>query len=331
MERPLISEETGRIRFGRHDSPLRINHHDWPLKTAMGARLPQFVRPLKYKQFLFIGITDGHFFAGIAVIDLFYAGKAFFYFHDPETGELFEESVLKPLSLGRTLKGTAEFPATRFASKPLDIHLSHEGILVRTKDVLLDATLAATDRSPLRLCSRTGYTGWTFTRKHAPVPVSGILEAHGRHRKLDPGRVHAITDRTCGYLRRNTFWNWASSAAILEDGTPFGMNLACGVNETGFTENRIWVGDHHLDLGGMQFDIPEKRERDNWRVTDPAGPLDLVFTPIATKAERISAIISETDFVQNMGHFSGIVPTPDGNTREVTRIPGWTEDHYVTW
>lgn len=330
MPTPLIAEDK-QIRFGHYNRPVHINFQDWPQRTPMGYHLPGFFRKWRFKQFLFIGITDGKITAGTAIADLGYAVKAFFYLKHPAAPNLMEESRLSLPTQPPVMDGSREFPVATFTDQHLSIRIQETGISVITPTIRMDARFRKETPFPLRLCTRTGYTGWTFTRKAAPIPVSGNLLVAGTTYSLDPESCRAITDRTCGFLRRETFWNWAASAAVLPDGREFGMNLAWGVNETGFTENRIWVDGVATDLPGVVFTIPENRKTGTWRVHTPDLRLDLFFSPTAAKTEKTQMLFAATDFVQNMGRFSGVVTTGAGETIPIDSIPGWTEDHYVKW
>lgn len=53
-------------------------------------------------------------------------------------------------------------------------------------------------------------------------------------------------------MRRETCWNWACLSGVL-DGVEIGLNLSCGVNETSFSENCLWLNRILLPVSGVHF------------------------------------------------------------------------------
>src|SRR5690606_24571159 len=78
-------------------------------------------------------------------------------------------------------------------------------------------------------------------QKSAAQVCHGRVQWHDQRFDLQQLRALAAVDWTGGYMRRETFWNWGSLSCQLRDGRGLGFNLAAGVNETGFTENALWL------------------------------------------------------------------------------------------
>ncbi|MDY0161959.1 DUF2804 domain-containing protein [Desulfobotulus sp.] len=325
----LICPETGRVRYGRYTGPCRINLKDFILKTPMGCTLPRSLLPLRYRQFVFFGVSDQDFSAGIALADLKYVQQAFFY-AKPDAGPFWVRTLARSLFPPSPMDPESEFPD--FSFNHGDFHLSFLNGTLRAccGNAHLEVQLEK-EPPPLRLCTQTGYRGWTFTRKAAPITAHGHFRKGHFHRELLPFSCRVLTDRTCGLLRRETFWNWAAAASLLPDGRNFGMNLAWGVNETGFTENRIWLDDHPVDLGPVFFHVPENRSQDLWHIHNEDKSINLHFHPLGTLSQRFNAGLMATDFVQNTGRFTGRIHLPSLPALELSATPGWTEDHYVRW
>ncbi len=130
---------------------------------------------------------------------------------------------------------------SRFSSGGLKIEIDSSTVSARGKDISLDITLDTTRTKPLRICTRAGYRGWVYTQKTSPVSIRGSAGIGNRQIDIESPATMALMDWTCGYMRRNTCWNWAASATTLVDGRSLGLNLSCGVNETSFTENAFWI------------------------------------------------------------------------------------------
>ena len=107
----------------------------------------------------------------------------------------------------------------------------------------------------------------------------------------------AAVDWSCGFMRRETAWNWASLAGVLADGRAVGLNLAAGVNETGMTENALWLEGRCIKLGQARFNA--------WLIA--------------------------SNFRQYIGTFSGTVRDEAGNSIPVDGLRGLMEDHFARW
>ncbi|MDF4305961.1 DUF2804 domain-containing protein, partial [Vibrio parahaemolyticus] len=165
-------------------------------------------------------------------------------------------------------------------------------------------------------------------QKHNALTVTGNLFILGEEQDLS--QVAAGYDFSAGYMRRETSWRWAS--VNHKDGDKsLGLNLAAGVNETGFCENVLWVdGERHL-LNPVQFQFSRQNPRTDWRITSQDGCVDLVFEPINQRSEKKNFWFLKSNFRQYIGHFSGFVVDGNGSKHELDGVVGLTEDHYAKW
>ena len=178
------------------------------------------------------------------------------------------------------------------------------------------------------MCTPTGYNGWTYTQKHNGLAVTGQLTIHHEPQPLQ--YALAGYDFSAGFMRRETSWRWASINAQTDDGV-IGLNLAAGVNETGQTENVMWInGERHL-LGGAQFDFNRHSLQDVWHITTNDGNVDLHFRPLNQRSEKLNLIWLKNNFRQYIGYFSGVICDNNGNQYRLTNQLGLTEDHFAKW
>lgn len=328
MEKLIRSD--GTLPYGYHDGPVgEVNFLDFELKSAFGSRRSNLYKRLKFNRFNFVGFMSEDFMAGVAVVNLGIIKNGFAYHFDRKTGKLTEASALTPLRAD--IRPTPDTPLSRINTSSLSIFISETGVRCNTEKFSLEVEFTAPHPNPLRLLSRTGYRGWTYTDKRSPVPVKGTMTVEGTTREIASPEVLAITDWSAGYMRRETFWSWASSAATLDDGRTFGMNLAAGVNETGFTENMIWIDGAPTHIGPVHFDYKENDTTTPWRLTSMDGIIDLTFTPEGHREEKINAIIMGSLFTQLCGSFTGTVTPPDAPPVAITKAPGFCEDHFARW
>lgn len=337
----LISS-SGQPRFGYFDpAPDVINIEDFDYRTPMGGRQLPGRKWLDYNQFQFVGLISDELLVGCALGDFRYLGFAFVYTYQPETGQLEEFSVKLPLGKGISLTnrprdGTGECDSggnrIRISADinprlvMLDVDLT-SGLKVRAR-FDLDAEPRFT---PMAVCTQTAKNGWSFTQKIAGVPASGFIEGSFGRRDLADIGAYAHYDYSVGYMRRETFWNWACFSGAAE-GHAIGLNLSCGVNETSFSENCFWVDGELIPVGLASFDYDrEEPAEGTWRVSTADGCVDLTFEPEGLHVEKINAVLIASDFKQVFGRFNGTLRTPDGTVITIKDQYGFVEDQYAKW
>jgi len=167
------------------------------------------------------------------------------------------------------------------------------------------------------------------TQKRAGMLASGTLEAGGKRFQLDGGV--GGTDYTQGYLARHTSWRWAFMAGRLADGTPVGLNLVEGFNESSqVNENALWLGDRLVPLGRASFEYDRENLMRPWRVRTDDRVVDLSFQPLHVHREDHDFKVVVSHFAQPIGLFEGTLRV-DGRTYMLSDVPGVTEDQDMLW
>jgi hypothetical protein len=202
--------------------------------------------------------------------------------------------------------------------------------LLRPTLALDAALLTARASPPLTVIAPVDGGIVNVTQKWAGLLAFGQLEVNGRRYVLDGG-VGGL-DSTQGYLARQTDWRWAFACGRLRDGTPIGINLVEGFNETrdDVNENAVWLGDALHPVGRARFVWHRDDVLQRWHVTTTDGALDLSFSPIAVHREHRDLKVVVRRFAQPVGLWSGKL-TLDGVTHELHDVPGVTEDQHVRW
>lgn len=190
--------------------------------------------------------------------------------------------------------------------------------------------LAAGGPPPLTVIAPVEGGVINVTQKWAGLLSSGALEVDGRRYSLDGG-VGGL-DSTYGYLARKTAWRWAFVCGRLDDGTPIGINLVEGFNETrdDVNENALWLGTELIPLGRARFAWNPNAILEPWRVKTLDGVLDLTFRPLAAHQELRDLKLVSSRFQQPVGLWSGTVTVKD-RTFRLENAPGVTEDQAVVW
>lgn len=332
-----LIDDSGNPRFGIHEAPVDVvNFMDYDLRSPMDRRRSRLSRRMAFNQFQFIGLMGPDWCGGLAIVDLKWLALAFVYIYDIPGQRLLERTFRVPLSLGVNLDnrpdtGTACFQrgANSFLIEPA----SGERVvkLASGSDVSGEFRIGGPGfNNPLRVCSPAGYQGWTFTQKWAGLNLEGQLQWGDRVYRAGADH-YASVDWSCGFMRRETAWNWACLSARATSGEVIGLNLATGINESGVLENALWMDGALEHLGQAQFRFERYNHEAPWRVTTRDGRVDLSFSPLGHRSERVNAGVIASNFRQFFGHCYGTLVTADGRTLSVKGTLGFMEDHYARW
>ena len=330
-----LIDSWGRISYGVLDTPVDvINYRDFDLRTVMDKPRSALARKTRFNQFQFISAMSPGWVFGLAVVDLKLVSTAFFYLYDFKTGQMLEQSLTQPLAMGTHIEPRPETGVTEFRKGKTCVRITSDGhsrgVSVSGPDDLQITLNIEADTDPLRLVCPAGYSGWVFTRKSAGLPVSGNIRWQGQNWQCDSLSRVAV-DWSCGFMRRETAWNWASLAGVLAGGRAVGLNLAAGVNETGMTENALWLEGRCIKLGQARFVFDRYDEAASWQVSTDDGRVELTFRPSGVRRERLNAWLMASNFRQYIGTFSGTVRDEEGNSVPVDGLRGLMEDHFARW
>lgn len=336
----LINRE-GDARFGVFpEAVAEVNFRDYDLRTAMDRRRGALARHFGFNQFQFLGGMSDSLVFGCAIIDIRVVGQAFLYFYEPLTKRLVEFSFRTPLAVGthfdqRPEDGSVTFRsgANRFAMTATSQPRQRQLWVRLAGGVEVDAVFDEEDPpiEPMWISTPAGASGFVFARKTAGARVSGTIRWEGRTLDLSELGMLGHNDWSAGYMRRETFWNWGCLAGRLADGRIVGMNVSCGVNETGHSENCFWVGGRLHRLGPVSFEYDRRNLMKAWHLADSDGRLDLEFTPEGSHTEKINALVVASNFHQLIGRYQGSLKTAAGETIELHGQLGYAEKHYAKW
>ena len=337
-----LADHQGRVHFGFFDGAVpEINGRDHDYRTPMGSPASRFARHFDYKQFQYFGIISDQLLAGCAFAHTGWIGIAFFYTFEPATGRLREYTWRSPLGKALTLSSSPVSGDSLFQQGSVTLRMGYARSgqrLIKTLSVdIPDLALEARMEEPasyesMSLCTRTGVNGWVYANKVAGVPVTGSLTERkgGQNQVFEALAACGHHDFSAGYMRRQTFWNWACLSGSV-NGQHLGLNLSCGVNETSYTENCLWLDGQLIKVDTTQFQY----ERDNllapWRVTSGDGQVDLTFEPLGNHRERMNLGVFASNFSQLFGRFTGTLHLHDGRTLSVDNLYGFVEEQYAKW
>lgn len=291
------------------------------------------VRPSRLKSWEYIGVAGPEVIVGGAAVMLGPISNVFFYVFDRKDKRLVERSIILPLGRGLRMASNGiagEIGFEKGGSRLLlrnDRNVGRHVLEVDLPGASVRAELAD-HKEPLSCVTRTGFHGFNYTLKLAGMPAAGEVVVGGR--KIGLAEHFGVIDFTVGCLARQTFWNWASGGGRDGDGNIVGINLVQGVNETGFTENAFWLGDHLVKVDTVDFAYDDRDILRPWKIRSYDGRVDLSFTPEGERSEDVNALIMASRFHQPFGQFHGTL-TDDQGVRHEVEMSGYTEEHYAKW
>ena len=331
----------GNVRLGIFSEAIAdVNYRDYALTTPFGRPAWRWARHFGFNQFQFLGALSEDLVFGCALADIKYAGTAFVYLYEPSSRRLAEHSFQAPLARGIRFDQAPETGRASLQSRRAQIEM-RAGVAPHHRRLAVTVTGGPTieayfdeetpPQQPMRISTRAGATGWVFARKTAGMPVSGRVRWNGREFDLAAIGARGHCDWSAGYMRRETFWNWGCLAGTTANGRTLGMNVACGVNETSFTENCFWLDGalHKIDSVAFTYDRTDLMRP--WRLQSFDGRLDLAFEPQASHAEQLNAWIVASNFHQLFGRYHGRLVTAVGEEIRLAGMLGYAESHYAKW
>ncbi len=342
---PSVEDSLGAPRFGTYQGSLASARLGGLRGTWQPSRL---ARLAVHKRWLYGFVATREVAVLFAVVDLGYSSNVFTMAVElagqrvlVDVGRLgpprplvkVNEYVGAGLEVGLRLPGASVHARRPFGDERyhVDIRLGLGAPVLRPSMVLRAELLAAGAAPPLTVIAPVeGGDGVNVTQKWAALQAFGELEVAGHRYRLDGG-VGGL-DSTHGYLARRTAWRWAFVCGRLDDGTPVGINLVEGFNETrdDVNENALWLGGRLYGLGRARFTWNHDDVLDRWHVRTTDGVLDLTFKPIAAHRELRDLVVVRSRFSQPVGTWSGTI-TLEGQRWTLDAQPGVAEDQDVLW
>ncbi|MCQ8896107.1 DUF2804 domain-containing protein [Limnobacter humi] len=334
-----LIQPNGQPQWGRFDAlPSDINWRDYDARTALGHPRSVWVKPWLMKHFDFYGLTAPNFTLGVGLVRLGLVNSAFAYW--AQDGVLRERVQFDlPMDAGLTVD-YRPLGTTRWRHPWRSNHhiTSHRQANLRRLEFRLgsylngEVELRCNDDEALSMNTPIGNTGFAYAQKTSGCPVQGYIQCGGTTLEL-PEHTGCYHDWTAGFLRRETFWNWACATGMdHRTRTRLSVNLARGVNETSAHENVVWVNGRRHDLPLTLFDYDRDNVMAPWRVYSQCGQVDLYFKPTGQIDDHRNLGLLASRFNQCHGEFSGTLSVPGlGQTFHAQSFTGWCEDHYAKW
>lgn len=328
-----LIQTNGQPAFGLFDASVAdFNLQDFVYLNLMDNKASALARYFHYKQFQFICVTGSDWLLAVAIADIRYANSGFAYLYRFETNQAVSKGLLLPGALGCRMSDSPSAGEARQQLGAYKVAIKTSAtewqLTIDTKELKADLTIEKASQMPLALCAPTGYNGFTYTEKSNALKVTGSLELQGK--TLDLAQALAGYDFSAGFMRRQTSWRWASINAMVE-GLAFGLNMACGVNETGLCENALWFNGQIQHLSPATFVFDRKDDTKAWQVSSLCGEVQLEFQPLYCRQEKVNIGLLASNFRQYVGLYTGFVVLQNGTKLQLNAVKGLAEDHYAKW
>lgn len=339
----------GKPYLGRFKTPVHdVNFQDTDYRTPLNKRASKWKKHFHFKQFQYFGGISDDIIFGCALADTAYIGAVFVYVYRISDKKMLTWQFKRPLSYHLSLTNRPDNGVSSFISKNKKIHMRYQLNSLGERRKILDIDfgpelkltaemLETPDYESMALCTPCSINGWIYAQKTAALPVNGELNCHLGHFDLKEQNTYGHHDFSAGYMRRETFWNWACFSGKKEakskkkTSTAIGLNVSWGVNETGYSENCFWVDNTIHSLPLVQFKFDRDDEHSTWRIKSDNQQINLSFTPEGMHKENINAYFLATNFKQIFGRFNGYLVTESGKRYDIEDYYGFVEDHYSKW
>ena len=315
--------------------------HSADLREYRRGNWSDLLLPIREKRWQYIGLYSDEFIIGIAVVHAGYIGNVFAYVYNRNTGGFWELERKAPLAQGirfeRDLKESTVAYRTvdehiRFnnnlsiGKRGVDVRLKNEGLVL---DIRADISDNISTHHPLQTLMPTPDGDCSFTHKTAGLSVVGKIRLGDMHWDLDATKTYAVVDTTIGYHARETQWNWASFS-----GKSHGMTLGLNLANPTHSENAFWVNGIQHRVNPVEFHYTDGDSPWNIRSTNAhsnLGSIDLQFTPLHCRRQKIDFFVLSSTFEQPCGVFNGTLRSSTGESFIVENVPGVVEDHFARW
>ncbi|MCU9950000.1 DUF2804 domain-containing protein [Pseudomonas sp. PDM13] len=330
----------GQPHYGLFDgTPGLVNYRDFDFRSPMGRRLGALAKWRRFHQFQYFGLISDQLIGGCALANLSLAGIGFVYLFHPASGRMIERQFKLPLGMGTRFsqvpdEGVCELRQgrnlLRLENSP---NPKEKRLLVELDDgTRIDACFSEDEPAfqPMSLCTPTAVNGWVYARKVAGVTCRGEVRSALGDFDLQAIGAFAHHDWSAGYMRPETFWNWACLSGEAQ-GQRVGVNLSCGVNETSFTENCFWIDGELIKVDCVRFAFDRDRPLEQWLITSNDGQVELRFTGTGLHKERLNLGFIASNFKQIFGRFDGVLRPHGRAPVSIDGLWGFVEDQYVKW
>ena len=292
--------------------------------------------------------TNDEILFSVTLADLDYAGTGFIYLFDLNTKEFIEKTELIPFGKGCIL-GERVSDRVFYKNSKMEISIEYSKIgdsyeinfkvfcksFQGEKD--LQAEIKATQ--PFTYESLNVVIPWDekhfqFTSKQHAISTSGNIQIGEKKYSLKAENTDATLDFGRGIWHYSSSWNWAAASGKIGN-KKIGLNFgAKWTDNTGYTENGIFYDGKLYKLSEQvlfEYDISDFTKP--WtHKTAETDMVNLTFQPIRERVATTNFVIIASKVHQLFGYFEGYIRLGiDKEKIIISKLFGWSEEHYAKW
>lgn len=334
---PLLDPQGNVVQAGWSRQPV----WDCNLENARFYRFRPFQR-FRIKRWDYYGLTTPTHFFSATLADLGYAGQAFIYLMDLNTGEYHEETLTIPLARGILLprnstEGTSHLNDGKHRLE-FSIGNDHRKLSVRWPNFQgkeLSAELIMQlpqDHESMTIVIPIGNRRFYYNRKVNCMPAEGWIRHGEEQYPVRPVESLGNLDWGRGVWEYRSFWVWASASGFLADGRRVGLNMGFGFGDTSAaTENALILDGRIHKFSQVDFTYNNQDFKQPWRMVSPDGRVDLELVPSIERVASTNLLVITSEVHQMFGHYHGTVRTDGGETVRIDNLVGFAEEHHARW
>ncbi len=155
------------------------------------------------------------------------------------------------------------------------------------------------------------------------------------NKKINFKNAFGTLDWGRGVWTYDNNWFWGTASGMVNSKT-FGINIGYGFGDLSkATENMIFYDGLAHKLDKVEFVIPKKGNKydflKEWKFISNDKRLDLTFTPILDRYDKISLILLVSNQHQIFGKLNGYAILDDGTKLEIKNLIGTAEVVHNRW
>ena len=144
-----------------------------------------------------------------------------------------------------------------------------------------------------------------------------------------------VLDWGRGVWTYDNTWFWGTASGKINN-KQFGFNIGYGFGDlSNATENMIFYDGKSHKFDKIEFVITKKGKKHEfmkeWKITSNDNRMNLTFSPILNRVDKISLLLLVSDQHQVFGKFNGYVILDDGTKLEVEDLLGSSEKVHNRW
>ena len=304
---------------------------------------------MRIKEWDYYLIHNDRYAVALTCDDNSYMGMMSVSFIDLEKAEETTKSVIIPLTRGKVdMPSSPQYGNVSFENRRVKLSFTHEFEGRRLKvlfkrfaakqDFECDILLTEEPRDSMVIATPfpEKKTAFYYNQKTVAMRASGTVWTNGKKYKFTPGNSFGLLDWGRGVWTYDNTWYWSAAQGVTE-GKTFGFNLGYGFGDTSAaSENMLFVDGIAHKLEQVTFNIPKDAEGHEdylspWKFTSSDGRLELDFTPIIDRKNKISLGVIMSDQHQVFGRFSGFAVLDNGQRLEIKELMGFAEKVRNKW